>query len=317
MKQLIRKPRFKRDPAGKEGVRLNERDINILKQVHKYRFLDSDLIAVLDGGSKQNLSRRLQKLFHAGYLDRPRGQRTRPDVINNMPFVYGVGQEGAHVLSEKLNIPLHKIDWSTKNREARGMFIDHTLMVARVLITIKLACDQREDVDFIDGEIIEKGRLKPAPGKAGALSWKVNVKLNGKDSTMNVVPDGAFGIQTKKNSGVEYKYFFLEVDRSTMPIVRSVQAKSSIHKKMVGYLATWNNNLFADNFGSKKVQIITTAKSSERIKSMFDLNKSLDPRKQGNRLFLFTLEKVFSLNEPEKALKEICLNGFGEKVSLI
>ena len=40
----------------------------------RYRFLSSTLIIRLIGGSAQQILRRLQVLFHHGYLDRPTSQ---------------------------------------------------------------------------------------------------------------------------------------------------------------------------------------------------------------------------------------------------
>ena len=77
-------PRFKRSTAVATML-LIERDRQIIRLVQRHRFLRSPQIAALMGGSSQQLSRRLQLLYHHGYLERPRAQidyyhRAGPDI---------------------------------------------------------------------------------------------------------------------------------------------------------------------------------------------------------------------------------------------
>ena len=70
---MARLPRFQRVTTI-APIRLAERDHEIIRLIHRHRFLRSHQIIALLGGSAQNLSRRLQWLFHHGYLERPRAQ---------------------------------------------------------------------------------------------------------------------------------------------------------------------------------------------------------------------------------------------------
>jgi hypothetical protein len=69
--ESIRLPRFNR-VAEIAAVQLTDRDRAIIEQVHRHRFLRSSHIAALLGGSTQQLLRRLQRLYHKGYLERTR-----------------------------------------------------------------------------------------------------------------------------------------------------------------------------------------------------------------------------------------------------
>jgi hypothetical protein len=315
-----RKPRFKRDPANAPGFRLTERDIEIIKLVHKHRFLSSEQIFALIEGSTQQLARRLQLLFHAGYLDRPKAQLARVhEGIFNQPMVYALGKEGALLLSLRMDVPLSKVDWSAKNRESKGLFIDHTLMVADFMIAIQLACEQTPGLRYIDTEAIINNRPVSAPGKTGPLSWVVNIPIrDGKKWPMTMVPDGAFGIEITDQTGQkEIKYFFLEGDRSSMPITRSTLAKSSFQKKMQGYILSFKDKLYSQNFGFKKIQVLTVAISNARIESMLKLNTLLDPQKKGYGLFLFTRDIAVDPTNPKNILGKTWVNGRGERVRLI
>jgi DNA-binding Lrp family transcriptional regulator len=68
-----RLPRFKRASAV-APIELTERDRDIIRLVHRHRFLRSTQIVALVGDSSQQLLRRLRLLYHHGYLERPRAQ---------------------------------------------------------------------------------------------------------------------------------------------------------------------------------------------------------------------------------------------------
>ncbi len=68
-----RKKRFVRDSS--VSLQLTDRDIKIIKLVYQCRFISSDCIIGLLGGSRKGILNRLHLLFHhAGFLDRPKAQ---------------------------------------------------------------------------------------------------------------------------------------------------------------------------------------------------------------------------------------------------
>jgi len=104
-----RAPRFKRRPKAVGRLALQERDIEIIRLVDEYRFLDSEQMCALVQGSKQVILRRLQKLFHHGYLDRPINQIN--PFLGYRKMVYALGDKGADLLAERLGIDRGKILW--------------------------------------------------------------------------------------------------------------------------------------------------------------------------------------------------------------
>jgi hypothetical protein len=82
-----RAKRFYRSEAPRP-MTLTKRDINILAQVAKHRMLSSDQLAMLDGGSAQNMRRCLRALFDHGYLDRPGAQLAQAAITG--PQTHGV-----------------------------------------------------------------------------------------------------------------------------------------------------------------------------------------------------------------------------------
>ena len=109
-----RLPRFKRANAGR--LQITDRDISILTYVHKYHFLSSNHIASLAGGSSQQIRRRLQLLFHNGYLERPKAQLDYFAQSGTQPMVYGLGTKGAQLISKYNKRAEGARDWSYKNK---------------------------------------------------------------------------------------------------------------------------------------------------------------------------------------------------------
>src|SRR3954454_13832454 len=123
-----RLPRFKRQRFGKPVLVLQARDLDIVRLAAAYRVLTSDDICALIPGSDQNLLRRLQKLYHAGYLDRPRTQRLR----GNQSMVYALGQAGADLVRElTADRVLGAKNWAEKNRQLQHRYLEHALMISR------------------------------------------------------------------------------------------------------------------------------------------------------------------------------------------
>src|ERR1700680_4199186 len=125
MTSPLRRPRFERAPVA--GMVLTPRDLLILRAVHRHRLLRSThLIALLDA-SRQTTLRRLQLLFHHGYLDRPAAQLDWY-AKGSEPMVYALGNRGAAVLSAE-GEQGSAVRWD-KNRNVSREFIRHTLLVA-------------------------------------------------------------------------------------------------------------------------------------------------------------------------------------------
>jgi hypothetical protein len=149
-----RRPRFERAPIPR--MVLTPRDLEILRAVHRYRLLRSTHLVSLTGGGRQATLRRLQLLFHHGYLDRPPMQLdwyTR----GSEPFVYALGNRGAEALEMEGELRRGGVRWDTKNRNLSRIFLHHTLMVAEIMVAFEVACRSREDVRFIPPEEIIAG----------------------------------------------------------------------------------------------------------------------------------------------------------------
>ena len=311
-----RRKRFQRDP--KVSLKLTDRDRQIIHWVYRHRFLSSKHIISLVEGSAQGILRRLNLLFHAGYLDRPKRQIAA--FGNNHHMVYGLGNKGANLLASELDLPVETVDWSRKNRDAKEIFLEHTLMVSQIITTFRLACQKQRNVEFIEPEKLINNRRKPPTIKTHALSWRVNIKRGDygqkRNFSFNMIPDSLFGLRMKKDNRIKEAYFFLEADRATMPIRRANFFRSSFYKKMVGYIASYKNEIFSEYFGFKKIRILTVTKSDDRIRSMIQVNKNLHGTGNGYNLFLFAKNELINIDKSEKLFGQIWINGQGKKTML-
>src|SRR5271166_5080559 len=95
-----RLPRFRR-VSEVRPLRLTSRDIKILRYVARYRFLRSTHLTALLDGAPQPILRRLQLLYHHGYLERPRSQIDyyRPGG-GSKAIVYGLTAKGVALIKE-------------------------------------------------------------------------------------------------------------------------------------------------------------------------------------------------------------------------
>ena len=121
-----RRPRFRR-ASEPPAFRLTDDDIVIVRQLARYRFLRSTHIAALIGRSLDRTNDRLSRLFHAGYLDRPRAQLDYYPTAGSAPIAYALADRGARLLTERYGVDFANVDWSRKNHEAGRPFIEHQL----------------------------------------------------------------------------------------------------------------------------------------------------------------------------------------------
>lgn len=269
-----RLPRFKR--AAVAPIRLTERDREIIRLVHRHRFLRSPQIVALVGGSVQSILRRLQLLYHHGYLERPRAQIDYYHKGGSRSIAYGLGSKGGAVLQSEQNISLPQTRWSEKSRAVGRMFLEHALLVSDVMVALELACRKSGIRLLAEKELLGGGTAR----------WKVNVQ----GRRLGVVPDRAFGLEFSDGSRA---YYFLEADRGTMPVVRKNLLQTSIYRKLLAYEATWAQSVHRTEFGFHRFRVLTVTASTARMDAMVEACSLLE---KGHGLFLFADASIFDVS---------------------
>ena len=125
-----RLPRFTRDPDAAGSFQFTKRDLEILRHIAEHRFIRSEWLVKLVGGSPQQVLRRLSLLYHHGYLDRPRVQLDYFHRGGSSSLIYGLASRGAGRLRRDLNMPFERMDWTTRNKGVGRLFLEHTVMVS-------------------------------------------------------------------------------------------------------------------------------------------------------------------------------------------
>lgn len=290
-----RLPRFKRVSAV-SPIQLTERDREILRQVHQHRFLRSSHLGDLLGSSSQQLLRRLQLLYHHGYLERPRAQLNYYLHGGSRSIVYGLGSKGASAIGQPRVEDLSERPWGEQNRAAGRIFLAHSLLVSDVMVAIEIACRGNGNIRFIP-----EHELAPV-GKRDAFRWSVRIPGI---SRLSVVPDRVFALEYVDRHGQNQRQvFFLEADRGTMPVVRKRLTQTSFYRKLLAYEATWSQSIHRRLFGFHRFRVLTVTTNAKRIESMVIACAKL---KRGHGLFLFGDQSI--LQKPKDILSVVWQSG--------
>lgn len=282
-----RKRRFQREPDG--HIQITERDLAIVREVFRHRFLRSTHLQALVGGG-QGLIRRLSELYHHAYLDRPKEQIEFYSRAGSKPMVYALGNKGADLLAEVDSIPRGKVDWTAKNHTIGPLFLEHTLLVAEVMVAMELACRENGRVRLIPADEIVAHAPEETRRRKNPLQWAVTCLYQGEKTTLGVAPDSIFGLQyLDKPEGRNRAYFFLEADRATMPIMRANVRQTSFFRKMTAYHETWRQGIHTSIYGMKNFRVLTVTSSPERVENLIRANRGVNDGK-GLKMFLFTDE---------------------------
>ena len=274
-----RTPRFKRIPPV-APIQLTVRDCEIIRLIHRHRFFRSHQIAALLGGSEQQIVRRLQLLFHHGYLERPRAQVKFVERGGSQPITYGLGNKGGAVLRRELGIAVDSGAWSEKNHAIGRVFLEHALLVSDVMVSLELACRQRGVRLLYEDEL-------GLPVEKQPFQWWVKIAGGTK---LGVIPDAVFALEyPDANSQMQRAYFFLEADRGTMPVIRKGLAQTSFFRKLLAYEVTWTNKIHQRHLGIHRFRVLTVTTIAARVNTLLEACSQLQ---RGHGLFLFADQSV-------------------------
>lgn len=277
-----RNPRFQR-VSTVAPMWLAERDWQIIRLVHRHRFLRSDQIIAFIGGSRQQILRRLKLLFHHGFLERPRAQLVHLEHGGTTKMVYGLGSKGGRLLRQAFGIPVRSNAWSENQHVVGRVYMEHALFVADVLLAIELACRKRGDVQLLyEDDLLIHSEKQP-------FQWQVKIKDGTK---LGVVPDRVFALDYTDAAGVSQRaYFCLEADRGTMPVMRRTLVQTSFYRKLLTYMETWSQGIHQKQLGIVNFRVLTVTMSAKRVNTLVQACSQL-PRGRG--LFLFTDKSILS-----------------------
>lgn len=225
---------------------LTERDVAILREVARHRLLRSTHVSLLLDAPHKKVSDRLTRLFHAGYLERPRAQLAYHVAGGgSSPMIYGLSPRGARLLAEHGDAtPTHVVA-----ADCDRLFCLHTLAVSDFRVALRVVLRGRPDVRLIDDEAL------PAPP---ATPLRVDVAGA---AAVAIVPDYVFSLQ--RANGARRNYC-VEMDRGTMPVARASLAQTSVIRKVVAYAAAREQRLFERQYGWRNFRVLIATATAER-----------------------------------------------------
>lgn len=275
-----RLPRYKRTQR-EVALMLTPRDLDILALVESFRIMSSEQIQALTEGSRQGILRRLQKLFHAGFLDRLLPEMR--DGGGSTKMVYAVTNRGMRELQKRGRVTeVSKTDWNAANRDLHSLTVHHTLLISHIRAVLTLACRS--------AGISLRFWRDEGPGISDAI------EVAGPEGYVRapVAPDAFFGLEDAKGR----MQFFLEADRGTMTVKRFLL-------KLKAYAAYWEEKRHETRFGIRYFRVLTVTTSPARRHNLSHAAGSLIEVEKIDRMFLFTEDAVLSLQRPETIFDSI------------
>ncbi len=291
----LRRPRFRR-AAAPPAFRLTDDDVTIVRQLARHRFLRSTHIAALVGRSLDRTNDRLSRLFHAGYLDRPRAQLDYYPTSGSAPMVYALADRGARLLIERDGIDFANVEWSRKNREAGRPFIEHQLEVMDFYVAMQCAAGKRDDVRLIHPDEMVATFPDQSFSERNPFALRVRISHRGLSYNLGIVPDLVFGLRLADGSR---RNFMVEIDRGTMPITRANLSQTSIVRKMQSYLSAHAAKQHERQFGWKSFRVLVVTSDPHRMQSMKEALRRLHlPRSSDPALFFFATLEALRATDP-------------------
>lgn len=272
---LSRRPRYRRVDAAELPLQLQPQDRELLRWVYECRFLTSRHLQGVDPRHDQFVLRRLQRLFHHGYLCRI---RTRTQ--HNAVFTYALGNRGAEEL-RLYGVDVPKVDWDKKNTEVKDQyFVAHELMVADFRVMLHLALTGRQDLALAT---TSPGKILQYTDDAG--------------KPRKIEPDWSFTLI----EGDDELDFFLEADRSTM-------TDGDYLTKLRAYWLFWKQeeqNAAQGLEARNAFRVLTICKTEARARNLRIIARHADDGKKGSDMFWFTHSARYGIEEPACLLKAI------------
>lgn len=243
---------------------LQERDLEIVKAVNRYRYLNTAQINKLlfsENTTMQSARRRLRYLSgdnYLGRLDLPIGQ-TKNETV------FFLEKEGAKLLA----FQNEEVYFYPKASHVKPMYLAHALDISEFRLNLELALQNHPLVRF-------KNFIADFELKADFHSFKgrwryqlYNQMLHKtKHKIYAVYPDATFILQGKGQYEEYQELFFVEIDRGTS----SLQV---ILEKAVGYLLFFEDGYFQKKFsGFQEFIVLLQTTSPQRAENIRDKIKT-------------------------------------------
>jgi len=180
---------------------LTSRDIRIILDVYKYRYLTVSQVWTLHFRSQRTAHRRLQALGILGYL--------KGFLVPHIPErIFYLDKPGAEVVALELQTTIEALHWNRYTKAPKDYyFIRHFLAINDFRILLTLAC--RENSMTLVGFIPEYYGEKTREGNVVKYLRDRVCDMTNHTRQLSHTPDAVFALEKAGNAAL----FFVEIDR--------------------------------------------------------------------------------------------------------
>lgn len=244
-------------------IALTERDMDIFRWLSRYRYLRSSYLhAFVGGASEKRFIERLCDLFHHGFVNRAEQQWLYADA-RCRPIAYESGPQSR-------SLP----DFGEAGNSLARTFLapgahrqfGHALAICACLASIEIATGKRQGIRFIPWPEI----LARAPEETRRKSAPFKLERNG----VAIVPDGIFGLEYRAGERLSYRFFAVEVDRGTMPVMRTERSQTSYAAKLNAYKQLIQAGAPKALLGIPNLFVLTLTTSQQRVSNLLACDSS-------------------------------------------
>lgn len=270
--------------AGKPTVKLTERDVQILLDLYKMRYLSVGQVQRLHFPSEQTTYRRLRALRKSALVQMFSAPNIESSIVH-------LDKAGADIVAGHLQVDPAELRWKEKSRTPKDYyFLNHFLAINDFRIALQQACEN--SLVNLLGFIPESYGEKTSKGGVTKYIRDVVCDIKTRRESIGHTPDAVFALQKDGKSAL----FFLEIDRGTETVSDADKGVLKCVRFYLNYLADGKYQRYAGDFGCAEFKgfralIITT--SDTRLKNCRLAAKSLEFPVQGKRfVWVSTYERI-------------------------
>lgn len=272
---------------------ITERDVQLLLDVYKYRYLSTSQLTRLHFVSEKTAWRRLSVLTGHQYLARFKAP-SLPE------YLYHLGKAGIEFVAAQLQVEPEQLPGTRTTRTPKDYyFLRHFLKINEFRIALTLGC-QASGMNLL-GFIPEYLGEKTERGGIVKFIQDVVTDRGHPRDTIRHTPDGVFALGKDGKAAL----FFLEVDRGTETIA---DAEKGFLKTLKFYMNYWTDGKYqryqaefrcAEPFKAFRTLVVTT--SEARLQNMRKACSSVSFHPANARRFIWlttdeqiTVETIFT-----------------------
>ena len=300
--------------ATDKRLEITARDIEVLRLLGRYRYLRSSHLHALAGGqSHKRFIERLGHLYHeGGYVDRP-AQQWQAINARYMPAVYELGEAGERFLAKlgTADRPLSPL--LRKGRQGAVRQYHHDLMICDILASIEIGTRVNGGLRLVSWPEIFANPKMPEATRTAANPFALPVSVTyscPRTQAMDcwdkpLVPDAIFGIEYSFGDRKTYRFFALEADRNTEPVVRSNLLQTSYLRKLLQYREVATQRTYLTRFGLPNLLVLTVTTNEQHLRNIMELAGTLAGGGISSSFLFKTMPSLHSLERSPAPTPEI------------